>query len=452
MTLCRMQAFPLTSPSPVAASRAMDLNQPRQLLLDLFQTAVDAADPAHCLAGGLPEPPKGRTIVVGAGKAAGAMAAEVERQWTGPLEGLVITPYGHGMATERIEVVEAAHPVPDQAGQDAARRILALAESAGEGDLVLCLISGGGSSLMALPAAGLSLDDKRQVNAQLLKSGATIHEINCVRKHLSAIKGGRLAAAAFPARTVSLAISDVTGDDPSSIASGPTVGDPTRFEDARAILAKYGIDPPASIARHLADAADETPKPGDPRLTDSHYTVIATPQASLQAAAARARAAGLNVLILGDTLEGESRDVALVHAAIVRQIAQHREPVAPPCVILSGGETTVTMRHDGGSGGRNRVFALALASALQGLAGVHGLAADTDGIDGSSNGAGAVFGPDTLARAASASMDARWALDHDDSGGFFAALNDAIVTGPTRTNVNDFRAILVAIGDTPATT
>lgn len=416
---------------------------PRQLLLDLLDAAIAAADPARCLAGRLPETPRGRTIVLGAGKAAAAMAAAVENAWSGPLEGLVITPYDHGVATSKIEVVEAAHPVPDQAGQKAAGRILELAASAGKDDLVLCLISGGGSALMALPASGLTLDDKRSVNAALLSCGATIHEMNCVRKHLSAIKGGRLAAAAHPARVVTLAISDVPGDDPSVIASGATVGDPTRFEDARAILAKYDVQLPQAVARHLAEAVDETPKPGDARLTDNIYTIIATPQDALQAAAQTARAVGLNVLVLGDTVEGEARDVALVHAAIVRQIARHGEPVAPPCVILSGGETTVTMVGKSGRGGRNREFLLALAIALDGVPGVHGLAADTDGIDGSRDAAGAIFGPDMFARALAANLDPRVSLERQDSGGFFAALDDAIVTGPTHTNVNDFRAILI---------
>jgi glycerate 2-kinase len=425
---------------------------PRDLLLELFEAAVGAADPAALVGGHLPEHPRGRTIVLGAGKAAAAMAAAVERHWTGPLEGLVITPYGHGLATERIEVVEAAHPVPDRAGLDAAQRILDLAAGAGEDDLVLFLASGGGSALMALPAPGLTLDDKRAVNAALLACGATIHEINCVRKHLSAIKGGRLAAAAHPARVVTLAISDVPGDDPSVIASGPTVADPSRFADAREILNRYRVTPPDAVARHLEAAADETPKPGDPRLAGHTYTIIATPQDALQAAAARARDAGLNVLVLGDTVEGEARDVALVHAAIARQVARHGEPAAAPCVILSGGETTVTLRQTGGRGGRNREFLLGLLIALDGLACVHGLACDTDGIDGSNDAAGAVFGPDSLARAVACGQVAREALERSDSGGFFAALGDAVVTGPTRTNVNDFRAILVAIGDPPVST
>ena len=428
---------------------------PRELLLKLFDAAVEAADPAERLPGHLPERPPGRTIVLGAGKAAAAMAATVERHWTGPLEGLVITPYDHGLRTGRIEVVEAAHPVPDRAGLEAAQRILDLAEGAGEDDLVLFLASGGGSALMALPAPGLTLDDKRAVNAALLACGATIHEINCVRKHLSGIKGGRLAAMAHPAQVVTLAISDVPGDDPSVIASGPTVADPSHFVDARAILAKYQVTPPAAVARHLESAADETPKPGDPQLEGTTYTIIATPQDALQAAAARAREAGLNVLVLGDTVEGEARDVALVHAAIVRQIAQHDEPAAGPCVILSGGETTVTMRHSsrgGVRGGRNREFLLSLLVTLDGLAGVYALACDTDGIDGTHDAAGAVFGPDSLTRAAACDQAPRDALERSDSGGFFAALDDAIVTGPTRTNVNDFRAILVAFGDSPANT
>jgi len=427
----------------------MTTTSPREFLIELFQAAVTAADPALCMVGRLPDPPRGRTIVLGAGKAAAAMAAALDTQWSSPLEGLVITPYGHGCATERIEVVEAAHPVPDRAGQDAARRILEMAQGAGENDLVLVLISGGGSALMALPAPGLALDDKRAVNSALLACGASIHEINCVRKHLSAIKGGRLAAAAHPAHVVTLAISDVPGDDPSVIASGPTVADPTRFSDALGVLAKYGIATPDAVMRRLEEATDETPKPGDPRLAASIYTIIATPQDALQAAARRAREAGYAALVLGDTVEGEARDVGLVHAAIVRQIARHREPAVPPCVILSGGETTVTLRGSGGRGGRNREFLLSLLVALGPVEGVYGLACDTDGIDGSPDAAGAVFSPDSLVRAAELNLDPRAALERSDSGGFFAALDDAVVTGPTRTNVNDFRAIVVAIGDPP---
>ena len=416
---------------------------PRRFLRDLFDAAVGAAAAETCLDGRLPEPPRGRTVVVGAGKAAAAMASAVERRWPAELSGLVVTPYGHGVATGRIEVVEAGHPVPDAAGREGARRILESVRGLGSDDMVLCLISGGASALLALPAPGVPLADKQAVTRALLRSGASIHEMNCVRKHLSAIKGGRLAAAAAPARVVTLAISDVPGDDPSVIGSGPTVADPTTRQDALRILKSRAIEPPSSVARWLAEPESETPKPGDPRLAGAKVRILVTPRDALRAAADLARAHGVAPVILGDTVEGEAREVALVHAAVAREIARHRELADLPAVILSGGETTVTLRGEGGSGGRNQEFLLALAIALDGMAGVAMLAADTDGIDGFSRAAGAVAGPDTLARAAAAGIDAREALARQDSGGFFAALDDVIVTGPTRTNVNDFRALLV---------
>jgi hydroxypyruvate reductase len=413
----------------------------------MFDAAVASAMPERSLAPHLPAPPKGRTVVVGAGKGAAAMARAVEHAWAGvALDGVVITRYGHGVATERIRVIEASHPVPDEAGLRAAEEILRLVSGLGEDDLVLCLISGGGSALLTLPAPGLGLDDKRAVTGELLRCGATISEINCVRKHLSAIKGGRLAAAAHPAQVVTLMISDVPGDDPAVIASGPTVADPTTFADARAVLAKYAIAPPAAAAAHLAAAAEETPKPGDVRLARSRAVTIATPQGALEAAAAVAEAAGYRALILGDSVEGEAREVALVHAALARQVALHGQPAPPPCALLTGGETTVSVRGSG-RGGRNAEFLLALALALDGLAGVHALACDTDGIDGSEDNAGALCGPDTLARAAAAGVDARALLANNDAYGFFAALDDLVVTGPTLTNVNDFRAVLVSGGD-----
>ena len=420
---------------------------PRALLTALFDAAVAAAMPARALPAHLPPPPRGRAVVVGAGKAAASMALAVEEAWRaqgdrGALAGLVITRYGHGLDTDHIEVVEASHPVPDQAGVDAATRILGMARDLGEDDLLLCLISGGGSALLALPAPGLTLDDKRAVTGDLLRCGATISEINCVRKHLSAVKGGRLAAAAYPAQTVALMISDVPGDDPAVIASGPTVPDPTTFADARAVLAKYGIDPPAAVARHLAAEGDETPKPGDPRLAKSRAVAIATPQASLEAAARVAEAAGYKALILGDSIEGEARDVALVMAAIARQVALRGQPARAPCVLLSGGETTVTVRG-GGRGGRNAEFLLALAVALDGRDRIHAIACDTDGIDGSEDNAGAVIGPETLARAAALGLDPRAHLADNDAYGFFKGLDDLLITGPTRTNVNDFRAVLI---------
>ncbi len=412
------------------------------LLRRLFDAAVAAALPAGLVARHLPEPPKGRTIVLGAGKASAAMAKAVEDAWDGPLEGLVVTRYGHAVPCDRIEIVEAAHPVPDEAGRAAAARILEIARSAGPDDLVLCLISGGGSSLLALPAEGIPFADKQAVNAALLRSGADIAEMNTVRRHLSAIKGGRLAAAAFPARVVSLVISDVPGDDPAAIASGPTVADPTTFADAAAILARYGIDAPAAVAAHLAAAAEETPKPGDPRLATAGTAVVAAPRMSLEAAAAVARAAGVAPLILGDALEGEAAEVGKVMAGIARAAAGIGHPLAPPCVLLSGGETTVTVRGTG-RGGRNVEFLLALAVALNGAPGIWALAGDTDGIDGGGPAAGAVVTPDSLARARALGLDPRASLADNDAHALFEALGDAVVTGPTLTNVNDFRAILV---------
>ena len=417
--------------------------QPRQLLLDMLQAAITAALPAHCVPPHLPPPPRGRTIVVGAGKASAAMARAVEDNWSGELSGLIVTRYGHAVPTRCIEIVEAAHPVPDEAGRAVAERILRMVQGLTEDDLVLCLISGGGSALLALPAPGLTLEDKQAVNKALLRSGAAIGEINCVRKHLSAIKGGRLALAAAPAPVVTVMISDVPNDDAAVIASGPTVADPTTAADALAILAKYRIDGPPSVLAHLRRGDDETPKPGDERLARVDNRIIATPLQSLEAAAAIARAAGIAPLILSDSIEGEARDVALVHAAIVRHCARHGQPGAPPCAILSGGETTVTVRGTG-RGGRNAEFLLALAVALDGLPGIDALAADTDGIDGTEDNAGAVLAPDSLARAAARGVSAKALLADNDGYGFFSALDDLVVTGPTFTNVNDFRAILVA--------
>jgi hydroxypyruvate reductase len=418
------------------------IETPALVLRRLFDVAVAAALPQGRLIGALPAPPAGRTVVAAAGKAAAAMARMVEDAWKGPLDGLAVTRYGHGVPVRSIEVIEAGHPNPDEASQRAAARILDLAQGLTADDLLLCLISGGGSALLALPAPGLTLADKQAVTKALLRSGAAIDEINCVRKHLSAIKGGRLAAAAFPAPTVALLISDVPGDDPAVIASGPTVADPTTFAEARAVLDRYAIVPPPAVARHLAEAADETPKPGDPRLVNSRAVLVATPQDALEAAAAAARRLGYAPLILGNAIEGEAREVARVHAGIVRQIRRFGQPLAPPCVLLSGGETTVTVRGQG-RGGRNAEFLLALAIALGGAPGVSALACDTDGIDGVEDNAGAVLHPDSLARAAALGLDAKALLADNDSYAFFAALGDLIVTGPTRTNVNDFRAILV---------
>ncbi|MSO74694.1 MAG: glycerate kinase [Alphaproteobacteria bacterium] len=407
----------------------------RALLRRLFNAAVAAAAPERCVPAHLPAPPKGRTIVVGAGKGAAAMARAVEAHWQGPLEGLVVTRYGHGVPTSRIEVIEAAHPVPDAAGRAAAARILESVRGLSADDLVLCLISGGGSALLALPTEGVTLDDKRAVTGALLRSGATIHEINAVRKHLSAIKGGRLGAAACPARVLTIVISDVPGDDLSVIASGPTVPDPSTFADARAVLAKYRITPPPSVARYLETAREESPKPGDPRLARAEARLAATPAGALQAAAAIAREAGYEPIILGDAIEGEARLVAADQAARALK-------ATPGTVLISGGETTVTVEGKG-RGGRNAEFALGLALALNGRAGIHAIACDTDGIDGTEDNAGALITPDTLARATRLGLDAAGKLAENDAYGFFAALGDLVVTGPTRTNVNDFRAILI---------
>lgn len=418
--------------------------KPRAILRQLFDAAIAAADPARCVPPCLPPDDGGRLIVIGAGKASAAMAQSVERLWSGPLDGLVVTRYGHGVPCERIEIVEAAHPVPDAAGEAAAQRILEKVSGLSENDRVLALISGGGSALLAAPAAGVTLAEKRAITAGLLRCGASIGEINCVRKHLSAIKGGRLAVAAWPAPVLTLAISDVPGDDPAVIASGPTVGDPTTARDALKVLDSYGFDLPEDLRWQLEDGALETPKPGDPRLARSEFRLVASPRQMLEAAAVAARQLGLTPLILGDALEGEAREVGKVLAGIALSCARHGLPVAGPCVLLSGGETTVTLRGEG-RGGRNTEFLLGLAQALAGAPGIHALAADTDGIDGSENNAGAFVGPDTAARARAMGLDIQPHLAANDAWGYFSALDDLLVTGPTRTNVNDFRAILVGV-------
>ena len=410
----------------------------RRLLLEMFEAAVAAAAPALCVPPHLPHPPRGRTVVVGAGKAAAAMAAAVEAHWPGPLEGVVVTRHGHGAPCGRIRVIEAGHPVPDEAGPEAARAILEAASGLGADDLLICLISGGGSALLALPAGAITLADKQAVNRALLRSGAPIGEMNVVRKHLSAIKGGRLALAAAPARVVALLISDVPGDDPAIIASGPTVPDSSTSADALAILRRYAIAAPRSVLDHLGDPASETPKPGDGRFGPVETVLIATPRMALEAAAAVARAAGFAPVILGDDLEGEAREVGRAHA----DIALRRARDGGPCAIISGGETTVTVRGHG-RGGRNAEFLLSLGLALDGHPGIAALAADTDGLDGSEDNAGAIILPDTLARAAAAGLSLSDHLAANDAYSAFKALGDLVVTGPTRTNVNDFRAILV---------
>jgi len=416
----------------------------RAALRSVFDAAVAAADPRRVLAPHLPAPPRGRCVVVGAGKSAAVMAAALEQAWPDvPLEGVVVTRYGHSVTTRRIAVLESSHPVPDANGEAAARRILAAVQGLGPDDLVVALMSGGASALLPLPAPGLTLADKQAVNRALLASGAVISEMNCVRKHLSAIKGGRLAAAAAPARVVTLAISDVPGDDPAVIGSGPTVPDPTNFSQARGILAKYGITPSPQVAARLAQDADETPKPGS--LPHAEFRMIATPLMALRAAADAARTAGLAPLILGDALEGESREMGTVLAGIAKSVRAHGEPLPPAALLLSGGETTVTIgAGPAGRGGRNSEFLLGLAVALAGLPGIWAAAGDTDGIDGTEDAAGALVAPDTLARARAAGLDPAAILAGHDSFSLFAALGDLIRTGPTLTNVNDLRAILIA--------
>jgi hydroxypyruvate reductase len=412
----------------------------------MFDAAIASAQPAVCIAQHLPAPPRGRLLVIGAGKASAAMARAVEDHWRGALSGLVVTRYGYAVPCQRIEIVEAAHPVPDAAGLAAAERLLGLVRGLTPDDLVLCLISGGGSSLLPLPAPGMTLEHKQAVNRALLQSGATISEMNCVRRHLSAIKGGRLAAACHPAQVLTLLISDVPGDNPIDIASGPTVPDPTTCEDALAIVRRYGIDVPPAVRDVLESGRGESVKPGDPRLQRAQTRMIAAPQMALEAAAAVAREAGYAAHILGDALEGEARDVGKVLGGIALQVARRGQPVAPPCVLLSGGETTVTVRGTG-RGGRNVEFLLALAVALDGQPGIHALAGDTDGVDGQEEIAGALIAPDTLERAWARGIRPRDSLADNDGHGFFEALGDAVVTGPTLTNVNDFRAIVI---DAPA--
>jgi glycerate 2-kinase len=417
--------------------------RPADALQEMFTAAVKAADPAHCLPAHLPAPPAGKTLVIGAGKASAAMAHAAEQHWTGSLDGLIVTRYGHGAPCERIEIVEAAHPVPDEKGLDAARRIIERVQGLTADDLVLCLISGGGSALLTLPGEGITLADKQDLNRALLKSGANITEMNTVRKHLSAIKGGRLAAAAYPARVVTLAISDVPGDDPTTVASGPTVPDTTTVADARAVLAKYAIDPPASIKTFFDTPEAETPKPVDAVFANTVFRYIATPMASLEAAADVCRNNGIEPRILGDDLEGEARDLAREHADLALEIAASLEPGDTPVALISGGETTVTVKGNG-RGGRNAEYLLALTIALGGSAQVAAIACDTDGIDGSEDNAGAVMDPDTLSRATAARLDASAFLANNDGYTFFERLGHLVMTGPTLTNVNDFRAILIS--------
>lgn len=415
----------------------------RAFLKQLFNCAIAAADPLAIVPQHLPPRPKGRLVVLGAGKASASMARVVEDYYGAPLEGIVVTRYGHAVSCKHIEIIEAAHPKPDAAGEVGAQRVLELARTLGPDDLGLCLISGGGSALLSLPAPGLTLAHKQAINSALLRSGAPISAMNIVRKNLSAIKGGRLAAAAYPAKLLTLIISDVPGDDPAIVASGPTIGDPSTFAQAREILRKYGIEEPRAVIEHLKRAQDQTPKPGDPRLDASVIKIIAAAQMSLKAGAKCAHEAGVTPIILGDAIEGEACDIGRAHGLLALRRLQEG---LRPCVFLSGGETSVTMRapdNANARGGRNSEYLLALALALEGAAGVYALAADTDGIDGMSEHAGAMITPDTLARARAAGLDPEAMLEQNNSGGLFEALGDCVTTGATLTNVNDFRAILI---------
>lgn len=420
----------------------MDIT-PQELLTNMFQAAVNAAQPAHCIPPFLPDASRGRTVVIGAGKASAAMAQALERNWDkGPISGLVVTRYGYSVPCQHIEILEAAHPVPDQAGEDAAKAILKTVQGLSKDDLVICLISGGGSSLLPLAAEGISLSDKQAINKALLKSGASITEMNCVRRHLSAIKGGRLAAACYPAQLVNLLISDVPGDRPMDIASGPTVADPSTCEQALEIIRRYEIDLPEAARNLLLSGEGETIKPDDTRLRRVRTHLVATPQMALQAAAKVAEKAGIKAILLGDSIEGEARDVAKVIAGIALSVKQHGQPASAPCVLLSGGETTVTIKGTG-RGGRNVEFLLSAALVCAGEEGIYGLAGDTDGVDGQEEIAGALFDPSTLQRAWDLGIRPQDFLDNNDGHHFFEKLNDSLITGPTLTNVNDFRAILV---------
>lgn len=413
----------------------------KHFLKTLFDKAVEAAQAEYLIPGRLPSRPPGRTIVIGAGKAAAAMAQAVENNWSGVLSGLVITPYGHAVACQQIEVVEAAHPVPDAAGSEAAHRMLTYVSDLSAEDLVICLLSGGGSALLPIPAEGISFQDKQSITGELLKCGANIGEINCVRKHLSAVKGGRLAAACSPAQIVTLAISDVPGNDVSSIASGPTVADATSSDMALDILQRYGLGVPGNVMKHLKSPLAETPKPGDPVFNNTSFDVLASSDDAMNAAARLARDFDIEPLVLGD-LQGDAAELAQEHAALTKKIVSGSGPVQPPCVLISGGETTVQVRGQG-RGGRNSEYCLALALALDSHPRIHAIACDTDGIDGTEDNAGCYVTPDTLLRAQHQSLDANSLLDDNDSYRFFSEIGDLVITGPTRTNVADFRAILI---------
>jgi glycerate 2-kinase len=410
----------------------------RDVLRRMFDAAVNAALPANCVAANLPPKPSGRTIVIGAGKASAAMAQAFEANWHGPLEGLVVTRYGHGVPCKSIEIVEASHPVPDAKGQETALRMLQMVRGLTTNDLVVALMSGGGSALLSLPPEGVSFEEKQALNRSMLASGAPIVAMNCLRKHVSRIKGGRLAVAACPAKLVTLAISDIPGDDLAAIASGPTLADATTFADARNVVSKYQLDLPSSILHHLAAANDESPKPGDPRLAGGTAICIASPMQSLESVSLVAKQSGYDPRILGDAMEGEARDVAKSMAELVRKAKLENKPLA----LISGGETTVTLRGNG-IGGRNVEFLLALAIELDGLPGVYAMAADSDGIDGAADVAGAFISPDTLSQARKKNLNPAQFLTNNDAHTFFSCLCDQLITGPTLTNVNDIRIILV---------
>lgn len=414
----------------------------KSLLLDMFDAAIEAAQPKHCIPLYLPPEPKGRAIVIGAGKAAAEMARVVEQHWVSKLEGMVVTRYGYGVPCSKIQIIEAAHPVPDANGLAASQQMLDMVSNLSSEDTVLCLISGGGSSLLPLPLPGITLEDKQLLNKELLKSGASISEMNCVRRHLSAIKGGRLAAACYPAKLITLAISDVPGDHPADIASGPTIGDITTCQDALSIIERYKIKVSESILTILKSGVGETIKPDDLLIAKNEFHLIATPQYSLEVAAEKARLQGITPYILGDTIEGNACDLGKVLGAITQSTILHQHPFNTPCVLLSGGETTVVVKGNG-RGGRNVEFLLSLAITLKGLPNVYALAGDTDGVDGAEEVAGAILTPDTLARAWQLGINPQESLDNNDAHTFFKALNDQVITGPTLTNVNDFRAILI---------
>ncbi|TGP24077.1 MULTISPECIES: glycerate kinase [unclassified Mesorhizobium] len=418
------------------------MTDPKSFLVSIFNAAVAAADPEKTIRNHLPAKPKGRTIVIGAGKGSAQMAAAFEKVWDGPIDGLVVTRYGYGAKCERIEIIEAAHPVPDAAGLEASRRLLEKVRDLTSDDLVVALISGGGSALLPSPASGLTLADEIAVNQALLASGAPIAAMNTIRKHVSTIKGGRLAAAAHPARVVSLVVSDIPGDNPALVASGPTVADSGSREDALASIAAYNMKLPASVMAHIQSSAADAPRPDDPRFAGNEVHLIASAGVSLEAAAAEAKRQGIDAVILSDSIEGEAREVGGVHAAIAREVATRNRPFAKPVLILSGGETTVTLRAKG-KGGRNSEFLLAFAIGIDGMNGIHALAADTDGIDGSENNAGAFADGSTVSRMRAAGVDAKAMLAGNNAWTAFNAVDDLFVPGPTGTNVNDLRAILI---------